>query len=174
MPPKEASKRARLWQWTIFGATPTSPPVKPTLSIGVANVLFFKFQLELGSGETGRLHYQGCTRFKCCVGLEAVKAALGAPSAHCEIARDWKALVAYCGKADTRVEGPWEEGSLGEHGKRTDLTPAVEMVMEGKPMAEVAAEHPMQIVKFGKGLAALTLLRNPPRRREHLKVYCRS
>ena len=34
------------------------------------------------------------------------------PGGHVEIARDFPALVKYCQKEDTRLEGPWEYGEV--------------------------------------------------------------
>lgn len=56
-----------------------------------------------------------------------------------------------------------EWGELSQQGQRNDLTPAVEMIKEGRPMKEVAMEHPEQFVRFHKGLIALKNILIPPR-----------
>lgn len=52
---------------------------------------------------TGKLHYQGCIRTKSQQRHKAMRCIL--PGVHIEVARNWEALVLYCKKEDTRVEG---------------------------------------------------------------------
>ncbi len=56
-----------------------------------------------------------------------------------------------------------EWGEITQQGRRNDLTPACEMIKEGKRMREVAEEHPELFVKFHKGLIALQSILIQPR-----------
>jgi len=132
---------------------------------------YLLYQLERGEAD-GRLHYQGCLARAQKSSLAQVKRELGVEHAHLEACRNWAKAVAYCKKEETRVEGPWEFGELPRPGRRTDLDACIEKVKPGTTMAALADEHPKQVVIFGRGLQTLIALKNPPRRRENLKVYC--
>lgn len=53
--------------------------------------------------DTGRKHYQGCLRTRTQQRFTALRKIL--PGVHIEPARNWEALVNYCKKKDTSVEG---------------------------------------------------------------------
>lgn len=53
--------------------------------------------------KTGKRHYQGYLRTRTQQRFSALKKVL--PGVHLEPARNWDALLAYCKKTDTRVEG---------------------------------------------------------------------
>lgn len=59
--------------------------------------------------ETGRLHIQGCIGYKDPITFLQCKKRF--PGAHIEVSRSPRAAWDYCGKEDTRVDGPWEHGS---------------------------------------------------------------
>lgn len=169
--------KARLWQWTINLTTEQSTngctePTRPALEVGDGSrILYYKYQKE--RGEQGRVHLQGCLRLKNPLTLDGVKRLLGVPHVHLEIARDWQKLREYCGKADTRVEGPWEEGDEGGgSGKRTDLDRVFDAVREHKTLDEIAEEFPAQWIRYHKGIVSLHSHLHPPTMRPDVKVYC--
>lgn len=61
------------------------------------------FQLE--KGKSGTPHFQCCVRFVNAKSFTAVKKLI--PKANLQPARDFKTLLVYCSKEDTREEGPW-------------------------------------------------------------------
>lgn len=67
----------------------------------------FKFQLEKGEG--GLLHYQGSISLKTKDRLGPVKNMLGTNWIHLEETLNIFAANKYVGKAETRVDGPWDE-----------------------------------------------------------------
>lgn len=162
--------KSRTWAWTI-NAVGTDVPFKPEhLKVGEDRICYFKYQLE--RGEAGTLHYQGCIRFEAPKALGGVKKTLKCMQAHVEVCKNWTALRAYCGKADTRVDGPWEEGNPGEQGKRNDLRDVCEAVKSGTKFREIVHDYAAEYVKYHKGLAALRSEIDYPRRRDNLRVYC--
>lgn len=163
---------SRLWQWTINASTSgSSEPTKPDLEVGNGSrILYYKYQKERAS--TGTLHYQGCFRLNNNVSLATAKRILGVDHAHMEPARDWDKLMLYCGKEDTRVDGPWEAGEPGQPGKRKDLDAVFAAVRDGMGLTEVAQTFPGQWIKFHKGISALHTTFHPPVERPNVKVYC--
>jgi len=70
----------------------------------------FKFQGEIGS-ETGYKHWQVCISLKTKEYFETVKN-LFTNSTHIEGVKNYFAAMNYCGKDDTRIEGPYDENSV--------------------------------------------------------------
>lgn len=64
------------------------------------------FQLEEGKNATR--HYQGLIAFKNARSFSALKSEF--PKWHIEVCKNLTSAVAYCSKADSRVEGPWFKG----------------------------------------------------------------
>lgn len=56
-----------------------------------------------------------------------------------------------------------EWGEITQQGRRNDLSPACEMIKEGKRLRDVAVEHPEVFVKYHKGLIALQSILIQPR-----------
>lgn len=78
------------------------------------------FQYERGKTR-GTDHFQGYVTFQYGKTFKTAKEFLG-ERAHLEVARgSAKQNKDYCSKEDTRIDGPWEYGTLPEQGKRTDL-----------------------------------------------------
>lgn len=166
MPPQA---KARCWSVTIPCRGEEVRPQDPDVSLR-NGLLYFVFQLE-SCPLTGRLHFQGAFRFNRPVSMSQVKSHIGIQYAHCEPAHDWRALIDYCKKEATRVEGPWEGGESGSQGKRSDLGAVVEVVRGGGGLAAVAQQHPHMVLKFSKGLSVLDSVLNPPPPRTNQKVF---
>jgi len=105
-------------------------------------VRYIAYQLE--RGETcNTLHLQGYIEFRQKRTMNQVKETLQAPGAHLEPrhgsqeqARD------YCLKEETRVEGPWEGGTLSQgSGERTDLDSIRQLIKEGSSELDIADSH---------------------------------
>lgn len=105
------------------------------------------------TGETGTPHLQGFISFLNRKTLGGAKSLLGS-RVHLERARGTPREAAeYCKK----------DGDFTEHGEvprgqgaRTDLDSVVEAVKSGKRIRQVAREHPIEYVKFHRGIASLS------------------
>jgi len=67
----------------------------------------------------------------------------------------------YCTKAEGRLEGPWEIGTLPKQGERTDLVEAAESLMRN---GDIRAIDPAVFLKYASGCLKLAALAPPPRR----------
>ena len=131
-------------------------------------------------GEGGTPHLQGYLEFNGPVEWSTIHKKL--PGAH-TLARYFNATAdqaaKYCKKGEQphkeweelKEAGPnyglkakiWEWGEITQQGKRNDLSPTCDMIKQGVPMKEVAAEHPEVFVKYHKGLIALQCILIQPR-----------
>lgn len=123
------------------------------------------------AGASGTVHLQGYMEFTQPVRLSALRASLH--GAHLEPRRGTREQARdYCRKPD-RLDGPWEWGewSAGGQGKRTELADACAVVQRGGSLCELAAEYPVEYVKYHRGFGELRRRLAPQRRRVELKVY---
>lgn len=112
-------------------------------------------------GVEGTPHIQGYLYFKNAKTWSAVKKYPPLRRAHLEVAKgDPTSNQKYCSKEGNFVE----EGSLPEKGKRSDLDVVAEMISEGSSMSDVAKSHPVQFIKYSKGIMALKSLMHQPRK----------
>lgn len=163
--------RSRWWSVTIFGKVGSEEvPDQPTLDLTANGLLYYKFQLEL-CPTTNRRHFQGCLRYDRPVSMAQVKQFIAVPHAHLEIVRDVQAMRDYCGKEETRIDGPWEGGDPGNQGKRSDLQEVTDLIKSGGTLEEVAERRPDVIIRYGRGVQSLHELMNKPKYRPNLKVY---
>jgi len=70
----------------------------------------YYFQLELA--DSGYEHFQGCFSLKVKHRRSEIKNIIGFKNVHLEPAINWKALVNYSIKQDTRIGGPWDHKSV--------------------------------------------------------------
>jgi hypothetical protein len=133
------------------------------------------FQLET-AGTTGNRHCQGyiylqsarrmgyVKRFIGELGLHAGYGTLLQP--HCERSRGTPQQNRdYCSKPATAIPGTFREiGTLPRQGDRTDLNGIAEAIAEGAEISSIAAEFPIEFIKYSKGIQALkTALSSKPR-----------
>jgi len=139
------------------------------------NIKYIVYQLE--KGEQGTTHLQGFIQFSATQRLSAIKkiefkTAEGATikpfeGAHLEIAKgNAEQNKAYCTKSETRLEGPWELGTIPTQGDRTDLKAAA---MELMASGDIRKIDPAVFLKYASGCLKLAALAPPPRR-NNLKV----
>lgn len=83
----------------------------------VPRTRYCKWQLER-CPETGKNHFQFHIEFESRLRFNQVRELL--VGAHVEQCKNIKASRAYAGKSDTRVEGPWERGSIAGGGEKCD------------------------------------------------------
>lgn len=118
------------------------------LSLGVS---YYVFQVEHPEG--GTRHFQAYIELNGQKSLSRLQAAI--PRGHFESRRgSSKQASDYCKKEESRVDGPWEYGTLSAPGKRNDLAAAVEIFRE-KGMAGLIAEEPTAYVKYHRGFEKL-------------------
>lgn len=121
---------------------------------------YYVFQRE--RGEIGTEHYQGYIQFKSEKTLSAVKNQVS-PFAHFEIARGTPDQnVTYCTKAETRVRGPYDWGTLKRQGQRTDLALVADRVTAGASIRELAQEFPKQFIQYSSGIYKFKRTVAPP------------
>jgi len=118
------------------------------------------WQLEVGFNGTS--HLQGWAYFKSPVRFSKLKKLM--PEAHWEIQRgtNFEAMD-YCRKEDTRVEGPWEYGTMPQQGKRTDLTELKKSLDSGSSLSKIAEEHFGHFLRYNKGIERYLSLKTPSR-----------
>lgn len=109
---------------------------------------------------THRLHLQSFYYFNDKKRMAQVKQIVG--ESHCSVAEGKdEHCREYCSKTDTRVEGPFQHGTLDSNqGQRTDLQGACDLVKAGKSIADVANEFPVVFTKYPNGLRQLHNLVN--------------
>ena len=125
---------------------------------------FYIFQLE--TGEQGTPHFQGCVCFKNPRAFRAVTR--GLPGVHVDVMRGTVAqAVAYCTKEETRTGEIISFGTQprngGNAGGRSDLDTVADSITGGAYLRTIAAEHPVEFIKFNKGIERLIGLRDKPR-----------
>lgn len=114
------------------------------------------WQLE-SCPSSGRKHLQGYIEYNSPLRIAAVKRHLG-ERVHLEPRRGTREqAIAYCEKEETRVEGPWRAGDLGQFqpGKRTDLDNVAEAITSGKELSSIVEEFPVSYIKYRRGIEAL-------------------
>lgn len=127
------------------------------------------FQHEVGA--QGTPHFQGFIQFSKKVRLSQLKKVIAGNANiwHWESAKGTASQArAYCMKDDTRSPGtqPYEIGDWEDDattkGERTDLKSAIQRLKETGSLAAVAESHPVEVVKFNRGLQYLANFRSIP------------
>lgn len=155
------SAPARSWVFTSFAdAEPFAAGPLGREPDGARGVLRYTIYQREVAPTTGRAHWQGYVEFHKPQRRGRVQVLLGDPGAHLEPRRASRdAARAYCCKPDTRAPGadPIEIGDwrAGGQGRRSDLACACALVEGGATLADVAEEHPVEFVRYHRGLAAL-------------------
>ena len=166
--------QSRAKAWCFTWNNPTHRVLFPDGLPG--NITYLVYQLE--RGKEGTEHLQGYVRFKDATRFNQVKLQTfntpeGVPvfpfnTAHLEVARGKpEENKAYCTKAETRVQGPWELGELPKgQGERSDLREAAVSLMADGDIRKV---DPSVFLKYSSGCLKLAALAQPPRR-DGLKI----
>lgn len=117
-------------------------------------------------GESGTLHIQGYVEFKESKRFSTLKNEN--PRAHFEKRRgSAKQAADYCKKDGHFIE----RGRMSKQGKRSDLEEPVADVAAGVSMREIALTHPVEYVKYHKGLERLQWRLAPERREPPTVVW---
>lgn len=125
---------------------------------------------QLERGENGTEHFQGYIELRGARVLSSLRPYLDG-RAHWEPRRGSQAqAIEYCTKADTRVEGPWTEGTpvrLNNTGCSPDFLAAVK---EGKRVRELHDAFPNEMRKYPRYHESLREVYPPPIREEAPEV----
>lgn len=109
-------------------------------------------------GESGTPHLQGYITFERTYTLSALKKLH--EKAHWEKALT-KDAANYCMK-----DGKYEIQDNRKQGKRSDLESVTSMIKERKPLKEIAMEHPIEYIKYNRGIEKLAQLTTDTERTE--------
>ncbi len=120
------------------------------------------YQEEIGEG--GTYHFQGYCEFTKQTRHNKAKALLGGNDVHiAPRAGTQKQAIDYCKKDDTRVGGPYEDGTPRTQGKRMDLEGFKNEVMEGARLRDLLDDHWGVIARYPKFYQTLTMINRPVR-----------
>lgn len=121
--------------------------------------------------KTGREHLQGYVQLVTKLRLAGVKKLFPDPATHFEKARGSAEQAAgYCKKEESRIDGPWEFGTLTKERQRSDLADVCAKVQAGTPLTKIMEEDPSTYVRNYRGLAQLAS-HFTPRRNWKTEVY---
>jgi len=138
----------RSWLLTIPGnASDILRPLPRGIRYGV-------WQMEKGS-KSGYIHIQAYVELTKPQRLSWLKNTLKRDDLHAEVRKGTRDQArTYCMKEDSRIEGPWEEGSWesGGQGRRTDLDEVYHMLKDRKSLLEVLDEHPGTYIRCARGI----------------------
>lgn len=157
-------QRLRNWCFTLYeyvdgrGVAASDTPDK--LFDGVDSVRCGIWQLECCPA-TQRHHIQGYVEFNSSVRMAAVKGILG-PTVHLEGRKGTREqAIEYCRKLDSRVNGPWEHGDLGQlkPGRRSDLDNLADGILSGISKSELVEHHAAAFIRYSRGVEALYNIR---------------
>ncbi len=150
----------RNWCFTLNNPTMTPAGLLKDLDDD-PRIRYAVFQEEQGEGETP--HYQGYLELSQPMKMSGMKKLI--PRAHFEGRRGTRDQARdYCMKEDSRKDGPWECGEFtSKQGARTDLLEAIATADDTYSIAEVAKQHPLQYVKYSRGLSQYIFHTRPRR-----------
>lgn len=143
---KDPYKGKRFRWWFFTWNNPTHPDDHDSLKSGGFG--WIKFQYE--RGKNGTPHYQGLLYSKSLISCRALMQRFAfsylAPVININNASD------YCGKEDTRIEGPWEYGKFPKQGERSDLLKTKTIIDEGGSMEDVFEQCYGSAVRYHRGI----------------------
>lgn len=109
---------------------------------------------------TGKEHFQGYCELKRQTDFSVVKRLLGGDATHLEKRRgSAKQASSYCKKENDFIE----YGELSTQGKRKDLEDVVEDIQQGTSIRDVALGHPVEYIKYHRGIEKLRNFMIEPR-----------
>lgn len=153
----------RRFRWWFFTWNNPSHPSDKENLLKEGGFVYIKFQLE--KGKEGTEHYQGvfyCKSASTCSALTKKYPRCG----YLAPAKSVKGSVAYCGKAESRIDGPWEAGTLPSAGKRTDLLECKSIIDGGGKLKDIFQTESTfgSAVRYYKGLEKYIALVNKKER----------
>lgn len=164
----------KYWCWTLhrddaggYGPSPTDPTANVAIPEDLSDYkterstisITYTIAQEEKAPDTGRIHLQGYVEFDHAVHLSWLKKTFN-KRIHWERRKGTaKQASDYSEKEDSRLEDgrSWKKGVISnpEQGKRNDLHEVADQVMSGMSMKRIAEEHPVQVIKFARGIQTL-------------------
>lgn len=129
---RNGRQQGKYWMFTV-----NNPEGQLTWDAAV--VAYATWQKE--RGEQGTVHFQGYLELTSRRRLGFLRGLV--PRAHWEIRRGTaEEAKAYCNKEESRVDGPWEFGSMvSGQGRRSDLVAVQEELDQGIPLCKIYRDH---------------------------------
>lgn len=150
LPPTGSTKDpycGKQFRWWFFTwNNPAHPGDKDVLL--ASKFTYLKFQYE--RGKDGTLHYQGVFYCSSKIGFRAIVRRIGNPGYLAPV-KSIDSAVNYCGKDETRVDGPWVLGKLPQQGERTDLQAVKDVIDGGGNMTDVFETNFGAAVRYHRG-----------------------
>jgi hypothetical protein len=113
---------------------------------------YYIYQIE--KGEKGTEHLQGILHFENPISFKSIKKNF--PTAHIEKCMNINNSIKYCSKEESRIRGPYENGTKPEQGKRSDLITIKNQIMLGNLTCEtIRYETPDLYHQYGRTLEKL-------------------
>ena len=139
------SRSVKAWCFTVNNP---QEPYATAIPFDQSNCQCLVYQCE--RGENGTVHLQGYIEFASRRTIAQAKLYPGLERAHLERRRGSKAqAIDYCSKDDTRIDGPWIFGFVGNTaGKRSDLRVFVSAVADGLSRDDLIDEFPDILAKY--------------------------
>lgn len=137
----------------------------PTECLDLAEIKDLRYGIyQHEIGEEGTHHFQGYLEFTRSVRLKWMKKHVH-PTAHFEKRRGTREQARdYCKKEEGRLVDPVEYGTwIGGQGSRTDVTALKATIDNGASMKDIWDQHPLEFLKFNKGIVHATMLNRPKR-----------
>ena len=130
--------RVRNWCFTSF--------VKPEPNTD--KIQYMVYQKEK-CPKTQREHFQGYVEFGDKQRMQSVKTIFNDNTLHVEPRRGTqRQAIAYCKKAESRIEDPVEFGEAKSQGQRTDLDEIYDDIEDGCTMKEILSSHGAKALKY--------------------------
>ena len=177
MPPIVANHASKSRKWCFTWNNYTADHLVHLRERVVLVVEYLAFQPERGA--TGTPHLQGVVVFKnprTLSGVASLFANGGPKLVHFEVMRGTiDQAVDYCSKEDSRDPAAgfiFEEHGVRPVGQgvRTDIEAVASLVRDGKRLREIADSNGAEYIKYHRGIQAMALLYQEPRREKPL-VY---
>ena len=147
--------QSKYWCFTINNPSDTDKP------FDWPGTDYVVYQLE--KSESGTLHHQGYVEFPVNKRRSAVKKIHATAHWEKRLGSQDQAID-YCKKEDTRVDGPWEQGTpkANNQGKRTDLE-AARATAAAEGIHAAVEQHPSAYAKYHAGIEKIAMHARPAR-----------
>lgn len=156
--------KSRNWVFTEFKLKEDHSNLFPEDLIKKYNIKAYIYQLE-ECPSTKRLHYQGSLSFNTAYSQQHCIKLLS--KARWRIRKgNADSNMKYCSKSESKVEGPWEYGTLdSEQGKRSDLLECRDMIMDGSSIQSLVETDSVgaSTLRYMRSLERYQLMRLPMR-----------
>lgn len=124
---------------------------------------YILFQYE--KGKEGTKHYQGVLYDRKKITCSALSKKMPGCGYLAPVINTDKAL-SYCGKLESRIDGPWTNGRKPKQGERSDLLECKSIIDNGGGVDELFEQQFTNMVRYGRGLREYIEIKKGPRKRD--------